>query len=288
MPNFLIDEDTSLLAAEFVLGTLDSQEYANAQSLLKVDHAFTAMVRIWERRFGELHLIVEPVEPDGKIFERIKAKLATIPQAAPAPGKLPDPLASPEPFQPAPPWSPPIRAAGEFLPAATSPGEAEPGKVPEASAGNEGPNMEPTEPKPEPTAATDPIVVPQAAPSPGEKSPAEETPRIAGSPVAETRGVPAPPLQSPAPLKLPDKQRDRRRELKVIRSRRRWRALGIFMTLVVAALTGLISAWRIVPDRLPPALRPAEVMTAIGIEPDLPGPQPTDITPPPPESQFDE
>ena len=58
MSNFLIDEDTGLLAAEFVLGTLDSEERANAQSLLRTDHGFIAMVRIWERRFGELHFLV--------------------------------------------------------------------------------------------------------------------------------------------------------------------------------------------------------------------------------------
>ena len=80
MPNFLIDEDTELLAAEFVLGTLDADERANAHSLLRVDHGFIAMVRIWERRLSELHLMVEPVEPDAKIFERIKGKLAETPQ----------------------------------------------------------------------------------------------------------------------------------------------------------------------------------------------------------------
>ena len=82
MSNFLIDEDTDLLAAEFVLGTLDSEERANAQSLLRTDHGFIAMVRIWERRFGELHLMVEPVEPDAKILQRIKAKIAELPRAS--------------------------------------------------------------------------------------------------------------------------------------------------------------------------------------------------------------
>ena len=43
MPNFLIDEDTGLLAAEFVLATLDSAERANAHSLLKTDHGIIAM-----------------------------------------------------------------------------------------------------------------------------------------------------------------------------------------------------------------------------------------------------
>ena len=85
MSNFLIDEDTDLLAAEFVLGTLDSEERANAQSLLRTDHGFIAMVRIWERRFGELHLMVEPVEPDAKILQRIKAKIAELPPHEPVP-----------------------------------------------------------------------------------------------------------------------------------------------------------------------------------------------------------
>ena len=32
-----------------------------------VDPAFAAKVRLWERRLGELHLMVEPVEPDGHL-----------------------------------------------------------------------------------------------------------------------------------------------------------------------------------------------------------------------------
>ena len=98
MSNFLIDEDTGLLAAEFVLGTLDSEERANARSLLRTDHGFIAMVRIWERRFGELHLMVEPVEPDAKILLRIKTKIAELPprEAAPEgkPAGSPAPLAA--------------------------------------------------------------------------------------------------------------------------------------------------------------------------------------------------
>jgi outer membrane biosynthesis protein TonB len=97
MSNFLIDEDTDLLAAEFVLGTLDSEERANAQAQLRTDHGFIAMVRIWERRFGELHLMVEPVDPDAKVFERIKAKVAEIAPAQPVPDGKPAPEASPQP-----------------------------------------------------------------------------------------------------------------------------------------------------------------------------------------------
>jgi hypothetical protein len=97
MSNFLIDEDTDLLAAEFVLGTLDSQERANAQALLRGDHGFIAMVRIWERRFGELHLMVEPVEPDAEIFQRIRAKIIKLAPSEPAPVDLKPAVATPTP-----------------------------------------------------------------------------------------------------------------------------------------------------------------------------------------------
>src|SRR5260370_13073756 len=102
MPDFLIDEETDLLAAEFVLGTLDSEERANALSLLRTDHGFIAMVRIWERRFGELHLMVEPVEPDAKIFQRIKAKIAEFSPAGPAPHGEPPAEVTPSPEPPGP------------------------------------------------------------------------------------------------------------------------------------------------------------------------------------------
>jgi len=97
MSNFLIDEDTDLLAAEFVLGTLDAEERANAQSLLRMDHGFIAMVRIWERRFGELHLMVEPVEPEAKIWQRIKTKIAEIAPREPVPEGAPSSESAPSP-----------------------------------------------------------------------------------------------------------------------------------------------------------------------------------------------
>src|SRR6266849_3252189 len=74
--------DTDALAAEYVLGTLDSDERSGAQSLLAEDAGFAAKVRVWERRLGELHLMVEPVEPEGDIWQRIKAKLPEVQPAA--------------------------------------------------------------------------------------------------------------------------------------------------------------------------------------------------------------
>lgn len=66
---------TDALAAEYVLGTLDFEERMQARTLLDADEAFAAKVQLWERRFGELHLMVEPVEPEAAIWARIKAKV---------------------------------------------------------------------------------------------------------------------------------------------------------------------------------------------------------------------
>src|SRR5262245_31872792 len=79
------------LAAEYVLGTLDSEERTQAQALLVIDQELVGKVRVWERRLGELHLMVEPVEPDPKIWERIKAKMPARPEAESKPSEAPPP-----------------------------------------------------------------------------------------------------------------------------------------------------------------------------------------------------
>ena len=76
MPDVMNDDDIDSLAAEYVLGTLDADERTRAQVLLDVDGNFRGLVRIWERRLGELHLMVEPVEPAVQIWDRIKSKMA--------------------------------------------------------------------------------------------------------------------------------------------------------------------------------------------------------------------
>ena len=73
-------DHTDALAAEYVLGTLDSDEREQARALLGADAAFAVKVSQWERRLGELHLMVEPVEPDAGIWARIKSKM---PEAQP-------------------------------------------------------------------------------------------------------------------------------------------------------------------------------------------------------------
>ena len=71
-----MDGDRDGFAAEYVLGTLDADERAQADALMLVDQDFAANVRQWERRLGELNVLVAPVEPSTPVWERIKAGLA--------------------------------------------------------------------------------------------------------------------------------------------------------------------------------------------------------------------
>ena len=75
------DEDKDGFAAEYVLGTLDAEERAQADALILVDAAFAASVARWERRLGELNVLVAPVEPGAPLWDRIKAGLAETPQS---------------------------------------------------------------------------------------------------------------------------------------------------------------------------------------------------------------
>ena len=77
-------EDHQVLAAEYVLGTLDDVERAQAEALMMVDIGFAGLVQHWERRLGELHILIEPVQPPPAIWEKIKAgleaQLASLPE----------------------------------------------------------------------------------------------------------------------------------------------------------------------------------------------------------------
>jgi len=73
------DTDTpDMLAAEFVLGTLASNEREQAENLIASDPAFAALVRSWEQRIGQLHAMVAPVEPPPETWSRIQARIAGV------------------------------------------------------------------------------------------------------------------------------------------------------------------------------------------------------------------
>ena len=71
----MLDEDQETLAAEYVLGSLSAEEREHAEALLTFDPGFEAAVRQWERRLGELNVMVEAVEPPAELWDKIKQEV---------------------------------------------------------------------------------------------------------------------------------------------------------------------------------------------------------------------
>jgi anti-sigma-K factor RskA len=113
----MYDDAQDALAAEYVLGTLSADEREHAEALLTLDPGFAASVRMWERRLGELNVMVEAVEPPPELWDKIKAELGAVetsseaPQAAPVPASAEPPVETP-PETPAA-ESPPLIMADE-------------------------------------------------------------------------------------------------------------------------------------------------------------------------------
>ncbi len=74
----MYDDDRDTLAAEYVLGTLSAEERDHAETLLSFDPGFEAAVRQWERRLGELNVMVEAVEPPPEVWEKIKTEIGAV------------------------------------------------------------------------------------------------------------------------------------------------------------------------------------------------------------------
>src|SRR6266436_5699398 len=268
------------LAAEYVLGSLDVEERAQARNLLEADPTFAAKVELWERRFGELHLMVEPVEPDSGIWARIKAKLPEVQQGIrpPEPSMPPSvPPASPSPAASAPPSLDAIEAAISQA-ATTLSAEAS------SAATQEAPLALPSEV----ATGSEAVSVPgsETASAPIAEAPAVPSPEATRTSAVEA--VPSPPVAPAIAAAAPQPTRDQalERTTALVRRRlRRWRAFAILMTLVVAAIGALLAAWRFAPDRVPPSLQPLELMRYVGVA--LPT-GPAQRRPAPPESRFDE
>ena len=80
----MLDEEHDTLAAEYVLGTLSAEEREHAEALLSFDPGFEAAVRQWERRLGELNVMVEAVEPPPEVWEKIKGRVMPVAPASEA------------------------------------------------------------------------------------------------------------------------------------------------------------------------------------------------------------
>ena len=270
------------LAAEYVLGTLDAEDRARARTLLEADETFAAKVELWERRFGDLYLMVEPVEPDSDVWARIKAKMPEVKQGVRT-TELPMPPA-PLPTTAEPPSLDAIEAvisetATTLTSEATSTVATPQSEAPtpevttvsEASPGPEATLAPPSELTPEPISEAPPV------PDATRTSAVEAMPT---PPVAV-----APAVAAPQPVDETQAQAVEPALLRVHRQLGRWRAFAIVMTLVVVAVAALLAAWRFAPDRVPPMLQPLELMRQAGVPlPAAPAPR----RPAPPESRFDE
>jgi hypothetical protein len=253
----IMSAETDALAAEYVLGTLDADERAQAHSLLAVDEAFAAKVKVWERRLGELHLMVEPVEPDGRIWQRIKAKM---PEVAP--------VADITAVEPAAEAAAPI--------------------VPEVATADAETEVAPTLDKPP---AAEPEAAPIGVPAPSAEAAPPTLVAPAPSPSVEVPPAPAPsppaPVLTPGVTRAPPVEAEAEGHVaRIGRRLTRWRVYAALMTLVVVGVAALIAAWRFVPDRLPPMLQAAEVMRLVGVSVGTPLPSPRPKAPP--GSEFDE
>src|SRR6185437_10094457 len=71
----MFEEDQETLAAEYVLGTLSGEEREHAEALRSFDPEFDAAVKQWERRLGELNVMVEAVEPPAEVWQKIKSEI---------------------------------------------------------------------------------------------------------------------------------------------------------------------------------------------------------------------
>jgi anti-sigma-K factor RskA len=126
----LEDDEKDVLAAEYVLGTLDTEDRANVQMLLALDPAFAAIVTKWERHLGGLSALVESVEPPKDTWEWIKVRTAGVPPSGQMwlPG-VNDPPPSPEAVK-AEPSEASVEAAASVTAAAASPSGDAPTIVP--------------------------------------------------------------------------------------------------------------------------------------------------------------
>lgn len=297
MPDIVSNEELNALAAEYVLGTLDYDERKGAAALLEVDPTFRGIVRIWERRFGDLHLMVEAVEPDAKLWQRIKPKIPGVEQIPPAiPSHADEPLpvaaatatteapASPASAIEAPPTVPsPDAAAAE--PKAETPVAA--GSPPPATAETPAAEAKPDESKPDESRPDEskPPETPPPAPAVAEaelklaelaallpvsgdqshEAVGTSAPTVPAEPVPEeglhTHAPDVVPRGFVPPAPMSTRGSPAVVEVPVIRpGGRGWMAATLTMALIAVALAGLISAWRFFPERLPAQLRANAVL----------------------------
>jgi anti-sigma-K factor RskA len=93
----IYDDAQDAVAAEYVLGTLSADEREHADALLSIDPGFSEAVRTWERRLGELNVMVEAVEPPTRLWDNIKSHIGAAALSSEAPPGVPAASPAPQP-----------------------------------------------------------------------------------------------------------------------------------------------------------------------------------------------
>ena len=232
----MYDDDRDALAAEYVLGTLSADERDQAEALLLIDPGFAEIVRGWERRLGELNVMVEAVEPPPDIWDRIKTDIDG------AERRIAD-----EAAQAAAEDEKPAIAEEEALP---SIGEAAPQTVPEpAEVTADIPT--PAEP-PEQAALEMPAMRADDADaaSPEDADDSAAVAALASSLLSPEPAADAATASAPAPQ--PAAKSERSADVVYLADRvQRWRGLAVAMSAVAALLAVYVGVTQFAPSLLP-------------------------------------
>ncbi len=210
----MYDDDRDALAAEYVLGTLAADEREQAEALLVIDPGFAEIVRLWERRLGELNVMVEAVEPPADVWEKIQAEITGTQRrnAASVEAVLPA-------FEQAVTQTPPEAASETELAPADEPA---PGLSPDSDEPEPEPEFEPEPEHPEDLDDAAAVAALASSLLPPEPPPAEK-----------------PKPAAPVPLPPPRVERGIQRSAEIIylsRQARRWRGFTVVMSALAAVL----------------------------------------------------
>lgn len=321
MPDIVSDDELNTLAAEYVLGTLDYQERRGASALLEVDPTFRGIVRIWERRFGDLHLMVEAVEPDPQLWERIRPKIPGIEQialaipshteeaaiVAAAAASVAEPAVQAEAVPPtetqptdAPPTSPAATSA-DTVAAELKADIAAETPPPAIHSAESAPTIEstptadsiPTDAVPPAIAETEiklaelaallPVAEHAAAGQTSTEQPAPEQAEPLPEDGLHTHAPDLVPRGFVPPAPMSTRGTPAVVEVPVSKTGRGWIAATVMMALLSVVLAGLIGAWRYFPERLPSSLRAYSVLNLPAPPASAPAPKPR-----PKPAPFDE
>lgn len=250
-----VDQDKDVLAGEYVLGTLDSFARAEAQALIGLDPAFAAAVQAWERRLGELSVLIPSREPPDKVWGAIKE---TIAKEAPARREVkPRPAKGEMPV-----FVRPSAAKSEPAPTIAPEKPAE-----QAEAAPKPPLAEPAAPSPAPVDA-------EKKQSEAEKRQSEAEKKQSGPKEPEPKKREAAPGHADVPGE------------NVVQLRRRvglWRAATAAFGALAASLVALLALQEFNPDILPAPLKPKviELTKVVEVEKvrtvEVPGPVPAEF-----------